>query len=200
MKNALYFILIIITSCSPVLLNVPPDVTYNFTQKFENTILNIDSVIRIDGYFISKHYYNGIQTDCCPIMFFKDGSLIYNFNDYYLTDKKYIRNLPTCGTYTIKDNKITVQYIHHDFYNSSCFEVQYVIRNSETLWLEYSKNLNTNDIVYNNSSKLDFIKSYKFVYLKEKPDSSFWMKEKWWFWADGDKYMEYIQNGNTNEK
>jgi len=194
MKNAIPVLLLFILSCSPVLVSVPKEVSKGLKQKYKGEIIKADKKIRIDGYYKTTcKNYNEVY-ECMPIMFFNDGSLIFNFAPSGFYDKEYIYESTSCGTYVINEDFINAQILHHDFNNSYCFETQYKILNDTTIIEMYSKGLDEYWFEYNTPDGNRYRKESKFVKLTNKPDSSFWMKEKPWFWADQQKYKEYMKN------
>lgn len=198
MKKYYFIFILFFISCSPIIINIPKKITSKFTQKYNGDIICIDNKFKIDGYYAGFHIYNDKIYESHPIIFYNDKSVIFNFNKNFIHDKRYIKNFASYGTYNINDSLLNVQIIHHDFNISYFTELEFIIVNDTTLWLNYSKGLNY--IYYNDSTKNDYITKLKFYKLENKPDSNFWVKKKSWFWADKVKYKEYKKNLKSNYK
>ena len=199
MKYILIILFIFLFSC----YSIPLNVINNFTQKYEGGITNNNEKIKCNGYYFSYHKFNDTIVESQPIIFFADKSVIYNFSIFHLNDLKYIQNFSSCGTYYIKDSLIKVQLIHNDFYFSYFLEFEFIILNDSTLWLNYTRgenHLKQNYMFFNDSTKSDYLTEFKFIKLNSKPDSSFWLKNKKWFWCDKQKFKEYKRNKRLNYK
>ncbi len=93
-------IAILMTSCYPLIHIVPGEIQQSFTQKHTGERIDTENKIRFDGYYAVSRVIDEKKQEGYPtIMFFEDGTFIYNFSTYHMKDVKYIRNSTTAGTY-----------------------------------------------------------------------------------------------------
>ncbi len=191
MKKILMFSVFILSACSPKYLYMPRKVKDSFTQCYDNAEIETNGKIKLNGYYIGKTSTDKVVVN--SILFFKDGSLAFNVHVGGLFyDEDRLHKYGTWGTYSVKDDTLTIQTVNHNFFSSFCLEGKYLILNDTTLKELYTKDLVSKTVQLNDITKNPYyILPLNFKKKENKPDSLCWLKEKRWFWCNKEQYKKW---------
>ncbi len=81
----LTLVITIAIAFSSCVVRVPKYIQQNFTFCYDGQNTGIDSLINIEGYYVVKYPYKGVDTacnTCTNLMFYKDGTLLSNFRAF----------------------------------------------------------------------------------------------------------------------
>lgn len=184
MKLLSLLLIIFITGCSyyiPLL---------EFTYCYDGEDRGIDTIVNIDGYFKNSDItvgsvfpeYEGVTTLAYSFFLYKDGTFLINNCGDFLTQKQFEefltkykeRNCLLCGRYIIVGDTIKAQYIfRRSYYTNVVSENWYKTQDKNTL-------IHIKSFCGRQDYPVSSI-PLKFVPFPSRPDSTCWLKNKWWF-------------------
>ncbi|OQX79609.1 MAG: hypothetical protein B6D61_03270 [Bacteroidetes bacterium 4484_249] len=213
MKTIIVIILgfFLITGCKTKRLT--KDIKKEFTNCFEGKNTNIRSLINIDGYYLLQHLEKwcwGPENNCkdtfnINIIFYEDGTFVYNFfsrYDYpkdipgYL--KKVYQNAENnhfyygfyWGIYRIEGDTIIAQYLNHTNGMAPWIarERWFKVIDRNTLECIFSKPIGGGELAeFQKKAWEESMTKYlpaQFIPLEVIPPPNCWLKEREWFWCN----------------
>jgi hypothetical protein len=217
---------------SCIMVTPPNRLKKNFSNCYDGKPTGIEKKLAIDGCysmqeiiewsektyrFNEKGKLELVTKDSTTtyFMFYRDGTVIYNFFDYNNNIKNYFIRMQSdirakksfennfdWGKYIIKGDSILIQWINHPAPLAPTWmanELWFRILDKNKLQFIQCNSLDPLDREgksVNHEVQVKYLDA-EFVPLEVRPDSNCWLKNKRWFWCDKEKYKAWKKSGGN---
>ncbi|RPH32187.1 MAG: hypothetical protein EHM93_10225 [Bacteroidales bacterium] len=211
MKKALWLLILLVCSCG-----APSSLINGFSYCFDGKPTGIDSIIGVNGLYRGKMVLYDGQILYSSLMLYRDGSIAQELGkvptdsaliqDYFTSlghkGEEMSKKTPcSWGRYIVSNDTIKVQLIvHYSYFDGwDAYEVHYKILDkrriieisSKPIGREYSRDYLE---MYDDNVKKSKYFPMTFIPLKQRPDSTCWLKKEKWFWCNKELYKVWKKN------